>query len=213
MKIVLDFDDTIFNTYQLVREFIVVFKRLGFQEKQFWSVYAECKKKAGGFDKEVLIDLFAELKSFDKEGVSEKIDFVINRSKKFVYPDFFDFADSFKKKDLILLSFGTNDFQRIKIENTGVPSKFKEVIITNQDKVFDLKDILRKNRKEKIFFIDNKANQIDKVKEELPQIITMQMNRLQSKHSYIKSRLTDYVIKDLYKAEDIISKIMEVKGL
>ena len=213
MKVVLDFDDTIFNTHQLIREFIAVFSRLGFQEEQFWSAYTKCKEKAGGFDKEVLIDLFAELKSFDKEGVSEKIDFVINRSKKFVYPDFFDFADSFKKKDLILLSFGTNDFQRIKIENTGVPSKFKEVIITNQDKVFDLKDILRKNRKEKIFFIDNKANQIDKVKEELPQIITMQMNRLQSKHSYIKSRLTDYVIKDLYKAEDMISKIMEIKGL
>ena len=181
---------------------------MGFQNEQFWNAYARCKEKAGGFDEEILIDLLAELKPFDKEEVSTKIDLIISKSKKFVYPDFFDFTDNFNRRDLILLSFGVTDFQKIKIENSNVASRFEEVIITNQCKTVSLKDILIKNKKEEIFFIDNETNQVSKVKEKLPQIITMQMKRLQDKHTYVKSELADYIIKDLYEAEDIIFEIL-----
>jgi FMN phosphatase YigB (HAD superfamily) len=203
MKIVLDFDDTIFNTHQLMQEVLAVFNGLGFQEEQFWDAYKECKKRVGDFDSEILINLLSELKSFDKEKVSTEIDSIISKSRNFVYPDFFDFAKNFNKKDLILLSFGTIDFQGMKIKNSGIIPYFQEIIITEKDKTDDLKNILIKNKGEKIFFIDDKAEQIDKVKEKLPQIIAMKMERPQGGHINTESKLTDHIVKDLNEVKNI----------
>lgn len=213
MKIVLDFDDTIFNTHQLVQDFLAIFRSLKFREEQFWNAYAECGKKIGGFDEKVLINLLAELKPFDKDKVGMKIDSIISKSKDFVYPDFFDFVKNFNKDDLILLSFGIADFQKIKIKNSGVTSNFKKVIITDKDKIVGLRSILKesklnndkkKDEKEKIFFVEDKADQINRVKEELPQIITLEMKRLRGGYINTVSKLTDYVVKDFYEARDII---------
>ncbi|NOQ67973.1 hypothetical protein GQ568_00865 [Patescibacteria group bacterium] len=204
MKIVLDFDDTIFNTYQLMQEVLAVFNNLGFQEEQFWNAYKECKKRAGDFDKEILINLLSELKSFNKEKVGAEIDSIISRSRNFVYSDFFDFVSGFDKKDLILLSFGTTDFQRTKIENSGIVSYFEKVIITSNDKTIDLEGIFKKSANEKIFFIEDKGGQIDKVKKKLPQIIAMKMERPQGGHINTESKLADHIVKDLNEARDII---------
>jgi FMN phosphatase YigB (HAD superfamily) len=209
MKIVLDFDDTIFNTHRLMQEFLAVFSSLSFREKQFWDAYAECKEKAGDFDKEILINLFSELKSFNKKKVGTEIDFIISKSRNFVYPDFFDFVNNFNKKDLILLSFGTTDFQGMKIKNSGIISYFKEIIITQKDKTENLKNVLIKNEGEKIFFIDDKAKQVDKIKEKLPQIVTVKMERPQGGHINTESKLTNYIVKDLNEAKDIINNLNE----
>ena len=204
MKIVLDFDDTIFNTHQLMQESLAVFRSLGFQEEQFWHAYQKCKEKVGDFDKEILINLLSELKSFDKKKVNTEIDSIISKSRNFVYPDFFDFVSGFDKKDLILLSFGTTDFQSIKIKNSGIVSYFEEAIITSNDKAIDLEKIYNKDKKKKIFFIEDKGEQIDKVKEKLPQIIAMKMERPQGGHINTESKLTDYVVKNLSESKNII---------
>lgn len=213
MKIILDFDDTIFNTHFLMRKIMAVFEKVGFTEEEFWNAYRGCKKKLGDFDSEIIISLLSETKTFNKIKVEKEIDLVIENSKDFVYPDFFDFVNNFNKKDLILLSFGSADFQGMKIKNSGITSYFQEVIITQKDKVDNLKNILQpfnklrvnlarddKNEGEKIFFIDDKAEQIDKIKKELPQITTMKMERPQGGHLNIKSKLTDYVVKNLDEA-------------
>ena len=57
MKIILDFDDTIFNTHKLMRDVCAIFSGLGFQAEQFWDAYAGSKKKAGDFNLEIIIDL------------------------------------------------------------------------------------------------------------------------------------------------------------
>ena len=203
MKIVLDFDDTIFNTHQLMQEVLAVFNNLGFQEEQFWDAYKECRKRVGDFDKEILINLLSELKSFDKEKVGTEIDSIISKSRNFVYHDFFDFVSGFDKKDLILLSFGATDFQRTKIENSGIIPYFEKVIITSDDKTIDLESIFKKSANEKMFFIEDKGGQIDKVKEKLPQIIVMKMERSQGGHINTESKLADYIVKDLNEVKNI----------
>ena len=212
MKIVLDFDDTIFNTHQLMQESLKIFKRFDFSEEEFFKAYQECKKRVGDFDLDIVVSLV--FKKFnnsneedllaDKKKIKEKIKVLFYRASDFVYPDFFDFSKNFKKKDLILLSFGTADFQGMKIKNSGVASYFQETIITQKDKIENLKNILNKNKGEKIFFIDDKTEQIDKVKEKLSQIITIKMERPQGGHINAKSKLTDYVVGNLDEARKII---------
>ena len=203
MKIVLDFDDTIFNDYQLMREFLEVFKKINFIEEEFWNFYQKCKEKVGDFNPKIIINLLNEIKPFDKVKAEKETSLVTENSSNFVYPDFFDFAKNFNKKDLILLSFGTTDFQGMKIKNSGIIPYFQEIIITGKDKTDDLKNILIKNKGEKIFFIDDKAEQIDKVKKRLPQIIAMKMERPQGGHIDTKSKLADHIVKDLNEVKNI----------
>ena len=218
MKIILDFDDTIFNTHRLAQESVKVFKKLNFTEKEFWDAYQKCKEEKGDFDLNLIVDLVFDFNKLNylsaedhlnnKKKIKKEMSILFGRAKDFVYSDFFSFVNNFNKKDLILLSFGTTDFQGMKIKNLGISPYFQEVIITQKDKTEDLKNnILKKNEDEKIFFVDDKADQVDKIKEKLPQIITMKIERSQGGHLNTKSKLTDYVIKDLNEAKNIINNL------
>jgi len=147
-----------------------------------------------------------DLKQFDKNKVEKKISHILEKTDLHVYPDFIAFTENFKKEDLMLLSYGTTKFQKGKIKRSKIIPFFNEIIITPKDKIEDFEIIFQKYHGEKIFFIDDKADQIDKVKEKLPRVITMKMERSQGRHINTKSKLTDYVIKDFYEAKDIILK-------
>ena len=205
MKIVLDFDDTIFNTHKLMQCFLDILKEFNFTEEEFFGVYKKCKEKVGDFNPKIMIGLLSEIRPFDKVKVEERLSLILNDLEDFVYPDFFDFAKSFNKKDLILLSFGAIDSQKEKIEHSGIISYFQEVIITQKDKTENLENIINGN--EKIFFIDDKAEQVDNVKNKFPEIITMKIKRLQGVDIMTESKLADYIIKDLYEAKNIINNL------
>ena len=211
MKIILDFDDTIFNTHQLMSDVSAVFERVGFMRKDFFEAYRKCKEKVGDFNPEIIIDLLDEIKPFDKIEAKKKINSILDNSKNFVYPDFFDFAKSFNKKDLTLLSFGEASFQRTKIKNSGVNSFFSRVIVTQKNKIEDLEPLCEKYSEEKIFFIDDKAEQIDEVKKIFPQIIAMKMERTRGGHIKMKSKLANYVVKDLKEVKNIIKLSNQLK--
>lgn len=209
MKIIIDFDDTIFNTYLFVQEIIKHFKRVGFTSDEFKEIYKKSKEKMKDFDQSAVVDLFFKLRPFDKEEVVEEINALIERSEEFVYPDFRKFADDRLRKELVLLSFGTTDFQKRKIDNANVNNLFDKVHITDKDKVFYLENIYRSNPEDLIVFIDDKAAEIDKVKEKFPDVITIKMERPRGGHTKIKSEKTDYIAKNFSDVKIIIKKINE----
>ena len=217
MKIVLDFDDTIFNTHRLMREFLEIVKKFGFTEEEFFGAYQECKKIMGYFDPKTIIELLNKAKPFDKVKAEKEIDLILSDLSNFVYSDFFDFVKDFKKESLILLSFGAIDFQEIKIENSGITSYFQEIIITQRDKTEDLKNILRQtqddkgNEGEKIFFIDDKTVQVDNIKNKFPEIITMKLKRPQGVDIMTDSKITDYTVKNLNEVKEIIFRLGKLR--
>jgi len=217
MKIVLDFDDTIFNTHRLMREFLEIVKKFGFTEEEFFGAYQECKKIMGYFDPKTIIELLNKAKPFDKVKAEKEIDLILSDLSNFVYSDFFDFVKDFKKESLILLSFGAIDFQEIKIENSGITSYFQKVIITQRDKTEDLKNILRQtqddkgNEGEKIFFIDDKTVQVDNIKNKFPEIITMKLKRPQGVDIMTDSKITDYTVKNLNEVKEIIFRLGKLR--
>jgi len=209
MKIVIDFDDTIFNTYMFVQEIIKHFQRVGFTSDEFKEIYKKSKEKMNSFDQKTVVDLFFQLKPFDKEDVVEEIDSLIERSREFIYPDFKKFANEHIRKELTLLSFGTTDFQKRKIDNANISNLFDKVHITDKDKVFYLENIYRSNPEDLIVFIDDKASEIDKVKEKFPDVIAIKMERPRGGHIKIKSERADYVAKNFSDVKKIIKKISE----
>ena len=207
MKIVLDFDDCIFNTYQFFQELLGIFKRVGFTEKEFFDNHRRTKEKNGYFNLEMIIEFLYQTKRFNKEKIKEEIRSFMDKSGKFVYSDFAGFAGNFGKENLILLSYGDANFQKEKIEKSGIASFFKEIIIT-RDKAKSFKTIFQKYNAEKIFFIDDKADQVNQIKKYFPQVVAIKIERPQGKHIEIKSELADYVVGNLDEAKDKINMIM-----
>ena len=204
MKIILDFDDTIFNTYGLLSNFLEVYKKAGFKEEEFYIGYQKVKERFKDFDLKLIVDMLYDLKQFDKNKVEKEIDCILEKTDLHVYSDFVDFTKNFKRTNLILLSYGTTKFQKEKIERSKIVPLLNEIIITKNDKADDFKNITRKYGSEKIFFIDDRADQIDSVKKNFPQITTLKMERLQGRYTKTKSELTDYIVKDFYEAGGII---------
>ena len=204
MKIILDFDNTIFNTLLMLNEFLKVFQEAGFTEEKFWNNYEKTKEKIGGFDQKVFIDLLGDSSFFDKKKTKEKMDSILSRASNFIYPDFADFAKSFNKRDLMLLSYGVTDFQKRKIEKSKIASMLNEIIITSKSKDKSFKIIRQKYQGEKLFFIEDNGEQIDRVKKEFPEVIALKMKRPQYQYIEIKSKLANCIIKNLYEAREII---------
>jgi len=214
MKIVLDFDDTIFNTHQMMAELVKISEKAGFTESEFWLAFKDNKEKVKDIDVKVIVEFLyknsaMKIFSYKKEEIIEEMASVFLRLKEFVYPDFSDFVNCFEKKDLVILSIGKNNFQEEKIKNSGVQNFFNEIIIIPEDKVGKFKFLLQNSGDEKIFFIEDSAFHIDQVKKEFPQVVSFKIERSQGKNIETKSELTDYVVKDLEEAKKIIFGLID----
>ncbi|MBU4338720.1 hypothetical protein KKB43_05825 [Patescibacteria group bacterium] len=207
MKIVLDFDDTIFNTGDWTEELINIFTEEGFFREEYEVNYWKSKEEKGDFDADFMIQLFSESKQINKDKIKKEIKSTINKSKGFVYKDFFDFAKSFNKKDLTLVSAGLKEIQMGKIENAGIVSFFGKISISLEYKSDEIELIVKKYPSEKIFFIDDKAKQIDEAKKRLPEIVAIKMERITGRHILPKSESADYIVKNLDEARVIINEL------
>jgi FMN phosphatase YigB (HAD superfamily) len=204
MKIVLDFDDTIFNTRELIQCFFWVFKQVGFSSEEFFNGFEMVRKKRRDFDLPTFVDLLNEKKPFDKKSVKSQLDAIVDKSDILVYPDFLEFVRKFDKDSLMILSFGTTPFQKTKIERSNILPFFGEVIITDKNKDEDIGLILKKYNHEKIFFVEDKATQIDMVKRKFPEVVVMKMERPEGRFNDIKSEFADFIVRDFNDVEKII---------
>ncbi len=207
MKIVLDFDDTIFDTGAYIEEKIKIFAQEGFTREEYFFNYEKVIKEKGYFDADSIIDLFFKSKKFDKEKIKNKIESVIKKTKVFIYEDFYDFVGSFDKKDLMLVSVGVGEPHKRKIENTGIAAFFDKIAISKKYKSEEIELLVKKYPSEQIFFIDDKAKQIDEAKKRLPQIVAIKMERPTGRHILPKSELADYAVKNFIEAKKIINEL------
>lgn len=207
MKIILDFDDTIFNTGYFNEEIVNIFKKLGFSVGEYNNNYQKSMDLKGDFDADLMIDLFSAKKNFDKKKTKIKINSLIKKSKRFVYKDFFDFAVSFHKKDLILVSVGLKEIQLGKIDNSGISTFVNKISIPEKYKSDEIGLIIKQYPIEKIFFVDDKAKQIDEAKKRFPQIVAIKMERPTGRHILPKSELVDHVVNNLSEVKKIINEL------
>ena len=204
MRIYLDFDDTILDTGGFKNELLKAFQSAGATEEDFRNNYEAAKAKVGGFDLDTILEAFAGTGGFDAAAARIRAYDMLYHIDAFVHDDFFDFAREFGKEQLALLSYGATPMQRIKIENSKITPYLGEIIVTDQGKEEHFPGIMERHPGKKIYFVDDKAEQIDRVKAATPGVTAMKMERPGGLHTHTESRLADHVVKDFREVANII---------
>lgn len=204
MHIFLDLDDTLLNTYGFMWEMRRIFLKAGVKEDDFVRCYQEAKQHPQRFSLDILFDICAKNILFDVAKTRRSVDRIFNNLDAFVFNDVHSFLNCFKRNDLNILTFGNVLWQREKIENMKLVNFFDQIFIV--DNKLDFFVHYMYNLKEPIFFIDDKADNINAVKQNLPKIITLQIQRQENQIPTEKSLLADFHITDLQEALIIINK-------
>lgn len=130
MKIYIDFDGTLFNSTKLYKEFIKTFQKYNIKKENIENYFNKI------YIKEKNYDTIAK-KIIKENNINQSIYQELNNiySNKLIFKDTIPFLKKYSKKyELILLTLGTNTYQKKKINSTNISKYFKEIIITSKDK-------------------------------------------------------------------------------
>ena len=162
MRIILDFDDTLFDRDGFMRDLARV---MGVEYNQFLDSYSRNFKQQHKFycPYQHLRILYSEAEIRGKMDAME--DFLQDLSD-FVYPGGREFLQvaSANTEELILLSWGDPDFQHIKIKNCKLQDFFDK-IITTENKI----EVLQDWGTEPFIFINDKQEENQEIEKRFPQ--------------------------------------------
>ncbi len=145
MKIILDFDDTIFNTKAFKKHIFEVLKSEGVYNGE--EIYEEGKKRG---------ELFALRSYLIKLGKEFLYEELIQYSKECVSKEMLDFLNKYGKDNCFIVTHGDEVFQREKILYSGIINMVNEVFVVAGSKMAIVEKIAKKFQDEKVIFIDNK---------------------------------------------------------
>jgi FMN phosphatase YigB (HAD superfamily) len=211
MKIFIDFDDVLFNTRDFIADIKVVFRRSGISEDVFYKTY---KNRAVSLNKDgenaETYDPcfhFKKIKEETKINTDQlKNDFMALKkdTSKYIFPDVCHFLSKVQKKDIFILSFGTNKFQKEKIKNSGIGKRFNKIIVTERiNKGEAIGKIIGKS-KEKFYFIDDRVKFLEEVKKKYPFAITVLIRRKEGRYKDKKNKCCDFLFDNLKQTLEII---------
>ncbi|OGY86214.1 MAG: hypothetical protein A2233_01105 [Candidatus Kerfeldbacteria bacterium RIFOXYA2_FULL_38_24] len=176
MRLVIDFDYTLFDTACLRAKLIMALADFGITKKQFQETEKQVLKK-GVY---VLIEHLQQLSKISSPRVAVSdlvlaVDQVFFDLSPCVYGDAREFLEQAKQKKILItiLSFGHLAFQKRKILASGLDAWADEVIVTDQPK----EKIIDKWDKNDIIFINDRGQEIDKIKQKYPQLQAVWLHR------------------------------------
>ena len=207
MKIIFDFDYTLYSIGELYSATEGAFERMGVDKELFQKSFQESKIKGKTYNPEEQFRLITQKKpEISVSEMEKKINEILDNSSIFLYPEVISFLEKFRNKfDLYILSYGgtKNNFQKKKIEKTGIEKYFREVYVADKiDKISLLGKIL--DNLNKVVFIDDNPEILSNAKEIFPEIITVRINRGEGKYkNYPDDSRIDFSIKNLEELEKI----------
>ena len=222
MKLILDFDDTIFdaksfkeeslfnpNTYNV---FDMIISRADIRE-----IYAEYRRESNIFNIRDFVKRVSA--STNSEVDIDKVLFNLSSSiKKYVKKEFLTIIEKAGRENVFILSQGDEEFQLFKINNSNLSDKVDRVHIVAQDKADKVREWCNVWSGEDVVFVDDKYSNL--LKEDIPlnlrQVYVGERDKVEQSEAEISG---DFFIEMLYnddntKIESLFSVIIsnESKG-
>ena len=155
MKILIDFDDVIFDTETFKEKHLFgAFEQFGVSAGDVKKRYAEYRILLPKFSLSRFINyvIYEHKVDTDEEKINE---IVFTGVHKLVFEFISKLATKFGEDNITLLTFGDREFQERKINGAGVRSLFAEIIYTEEDKADFVQRYALLHGNEKVIFIDD----------------------------------------------------------
>ena len=212
MKIFLDFDDTLFNTKDFIRDFSDIFSSQGISRETYQATrkkaYRSFDSTTDVYDVDLHIDILKrQFSHFDTLQAKRSVDAFMQDTSAYVFPDVVPFLEEMKQQgnECYVLSFGQADFQMQKIQGTGLGAYFQGVMIVQDKKHVAIRSHMT-HPHEPVWFFEDRADYIDDVKDFLPSVVVVQVSRLFGRYHDTQSENADYMIGSLYDILPIFEK-------
>ncbi|MBU1074752.1 HAD hydrolase-like protein [Patescibacteria group bacterium] len=206
MKIVLDFDHTLFDTEKFKQALQGRLAMFGVTVDQFNSNYRIVKEQLGHYDYQEHLRLLAQEEELDENDLLLNFNEIVNSANEFLFPDVLNFLESLKaisKSELYLLTFGQDKFQQAKVEASGIRPYFKEVVDTVDSKLI----FFDQNKKlQKATFVDNRGKTIDQIKMKYPDVVAIWLKRENTPYDNENCKRMDFQVDSLTEVLQYINK-------
>lgn len=215
MKILIDFDDTLFHTDRFKDDLIKLFEKCGVSEADFNQYYYDYSpnKNEGLKIKTYFVDKhikrLGEELNINQEKLKSNVEKFFSDTSSYVFPDVISFLKEFDKNDLYIISFGGKELLRLKIGNSGLANYVKEVILTERLKEFVVGDLIKRKKwsdNDAIFFLDDRIEQLESIKSLNVKIKTILIKRSEGRYDDDPNGYCDFVAKNLKEVKKIIIK-------
>jgi FMN phosphatase YigB (HAD superfamily) len=208
MRIVLDFDHTLYSTKSLYDALKAAFGGLGVTGELFDQTFQDSKGKGRDYKPARQMRLIEKQTGIKEAKLQKEFKNILKISPKFLYPDTIDFLKNHQKTDkLFMLSYGEEKFQKQKVASAKISKYFQKVKVTRDiGKSKPFKALLSK--KEKVLFLEDNPQALMDVKKVYPQVIAVRMRRGEGKYAEAPdNEYIDFQIKNLRELEEIIPEM------
>lgn len=172
---IIDFDDTIYNTYALKLDTLENLGRLGVPENLYWETYRQTRNNSDGSipyrpESHAVI---LESHGFNYEKILNTLKMTLWADpKKYLFPDTISFLNFLKNTDrpLVLLSLGEPVAQEAKVKKSGVHDYFDRVFIIDSGKTKVLKELFSVAREDHAWFFNDKVEESLEIANEFPNL-------------------------------------------
>lgn len=199
MNYYIDFDSTLFDTYQFKQGIYDILTKNGI-DKSYLDLYIKNNQRL--FNIKEVFENITETKNIPIENFLKPLEELYSRSYEFVYEDVVDFLKYLKSKNhkLHILTWGEKELQKAKVMSSGIAEYFDEIIYAEQlkytldsidyqngifidDSIRDLKGLY--NAKAKQVFRIKRTNGVNSQKElNIKEIL--EFNSLKELQNYIE---------------------------
>ncbi|MFA5747061.1 MAG: HAD hydrolase-like protein [Candidatus Paceibacterota bacterium] len=212
MRLVLDFDHTLYSTKSLYEAIKAAFAGLGVSDELFQQTFQDSKGKGRDYKPARQMKLIEKQTGIKGSKMQKAFAGTLKVSPKFLYPDTIDFLKNHQKIDtLFMLSYGEEKFQKMKVASAKISKYFRKVKITRDiGKSKPFKALLSK--KEKVLFLEDNPQALMDVKKVYPQVIAVRIRRGEGKYAETPdNEYIDFQIKNLQELEEIIDNLIKKK--
>jgi FMN phosphatase YigB (HAD superfamily) len=205
MRIVFDFDHTLYSTKSFYENLKAAFCGLGVNEDLFQQTFQLSKGKGRDYKPCRQMKLISEQADISKVKMEKEFNKILKTSPNFLYSDTIDFLKKHcKTEKLFMLSYGEEKFQNQKVDSAKINKYFQKIKITRDiGKSKPFKFFL--NKKEPVLFLEDNPQALLEVKKVYPQIIAVRIKRGEGKYAEAPdNKYIDFQIKNLQELEKII---------
>jgi FMN phosphatase YigB (HAD superfamily) len=199
ITIILDFDRTLFNTNSFLDGLIDIFLSCGVDKNDFTESY----KRSKPYDVKSHLDNL-KINNRKKDLILKKSNIFLKQLDKYLFPETRGFINFLVKNNyrIVLVTYGTDSFQTLKIKYSGLSKLFDETHITQESKYNTYKNIINKHKDDKIYLIDDlKENTVDMINK-FPNINIIKINYDNPGKSEINSNY--FTVNNLKEVKNII---------